>query len=49
MDTDDAVVTTFIQRLDNGELDGDMNPELAKLSYEQLLRVNQIVANGVEK
>ena len=49
MDDDETVVTTFIERLDNGELDGEMNPELAQLSYEQLLRVSQILMKGVEK
>ncbi len=46
---DEAVVRAFIERLENGELNGKMNRELAKLSYEQLLRVSQILGKRVEK
>ncbi len=46
---DEAVVRAFIERLENGELNGKMNTELAKLTYEQLLRVSQILAKRVEK
>ncbi len=49
MESDDAVVRSFIQRLDSREMNGTLNLELAKLSYEQLLRVSQILAKRIEK
>ena len=50
MDTDDdAIVRSFIQRLDNGELNGHMNYEMSTLSYDQLLRVGQILAERITK
>lgn len=46
---EDETVVRFMERLDNGELEGEMNPELQKLSYEQILDVSQILAKRVEK
>ena len=46
---DDAVVRAFIARLDNREMNGKLNVELKKLTYEQLLRVSQILGKRVEK
>jgi len=48
MDLDDAVVRAFIERLDKRELNGHLNQELGKLTYAQLLRVSQILAQRVE-
>ena len=39
----------FMERLESGELEGEMNPELQKLSYEQILRVSQILGKRDEK
>ena len=44
MDGDDAVIESFLKRLDSGEMDGHFNFELGQLSYDQLMRVKEILA-----
>ena len=41
---DDAVIADFLERLDTGQVDGQLNVELAKLSYSQLLMVSKVFA-----
>lgn len=44
MQSDDPVVTSFLKRLESGEVDGRLNIELSKLSYAQLLALSRILA-----
>ena len=48
MDPDDAVVRSFIERLDDRELKNELKIDLKKLTNEQLLRVSRILAKRVE-
>ena len=43
---DDAIDRTFLERLDSGELNGHSNFHMSTLSYEQLLRVAQILCTA---
>lgn len=44
MMADDAVVASFIQRLEAGEMEGQFNVELTKLSSSQLLILARMLA-----
>jgi len=48
MDSDDAVVRAFIERLDRRELNDELKLELKKLTNEQLHRVSRILAQRVD-
>ena len=43
-----GLAADFVQKLDKGGLDGRVIDELGKLSYEQLLRISQLLAQRVE-
>ena len=45
---DDAVIADFLKRLDTGQVDGQLNVELAKLSYSQLFMVSKILVERRE-
>jgi len=44
MDTDHAIITSFIQRLENRELNGHLMDELSKLSYDQRILLSKTLA-----